>query len=112
MQPGDRTMVGANAYAIPEEEEIHPSAYPISAEEILRKAVKLKELKKNRDPDKLGRVMKEPLKVFKYKEQNHFPVLVDAMKAYTRHGETFGLFRTACGLSYDLLWILPCPFAL
>lgn len=112
VESGERTVVGVNAYTIPEENEVYPSVYLISEEEIRSKIAKLKELKRDRDHDKLNLAMKELYQAFKDKEQNMFPAMVEAMKAYATHGETFGLFRMAYGLNYDPFGQLECPFQL
>ena len=112
VESGERTLVGVNAYTVPEEEETHPPVYAVSEEEIRNKIAKLRELKQNRDHEKLNQTMRRLYQAFKDKEQNMFPALVEAMKAYATHGETFGLFRMAYGFSYDPFGMIECPFAL
>jgi methylmalonyl-CoA mutase N-terminal domain/subunit len=112
VESGERIIVGVNAYTVPEEEEVHPRVYQVSDEEIRLKIAKLKELKRNRDHEKLHQAMKKLYQAFKNKDQNYFPALVDAMKVYGTVGETFGLFRMAYGLSYDPFGQLECPFEL
>lgn len=109
---GERIVVGVNAYTVPEEEEIHPPVYAVSEEEIRNKIAKLRELKKNRDHEKLNQAMRRLYQAFRNKEQNPYPEWIEAMKLYATTGETFGLFRMAYGLSYDPFGMIECPFAL
>jgi methylmalonyl-CoA mutase N-terminal domain/subunit len=109
---GERIVVGVNAYTVPEEEEIHPPVYVVSEEEIRNKIAKLRELKKNRDHEKLDQAMRRLYQAFRNKEQNPYPEWIEAMKLYATMGETFGLFRMAYGLSYDPFGMIECPFAL
>lgn len=109
---GERIVVGVNAYTVPEEEETHPPVYAVSEEEIRNKIAKLRELKKNRDHEKLNQAMRRLYQAFRNKEQNPYPEWIEAMKLYATMGETFGLFRMAYGLSYDPFGMIECPFAL
>jgi len=109
---GERIVVGVNAYTVPEEEEVHPPVYVVSEQEIRAKIARLRELKKNRDHEKLNQVMRRLYQAFRNKEQNPYPEWIEAMKLYATMGETFGLFRMAYGLSYDPFGMIECPFAL
>ena len=108
----ERIAVGVNAFTLPAEEEGEQRVYVASEEEIQRQIAKVKELRRNRDHEKVARTLKELYEVAASKQENLFPALIEAAKAYATSGEMFGVIRMAYGLSFDPLGQVKYPFKL
>ena len=107
----DRIIVGVNEFVIPPEEDVEGDIHEISEEAAKIQTEGLRELRKNRDNDKVKETITKLRKTAEKKSgENLLPSIIDAVKAYATIGEINGTIREAFGYHYDTMGVLTSPF--
>jgi len=110
VETGERVVVGVNKFTMPEEVERKEMVHVIDEQEVNEHLNNVKELKKTRDTKTVVNALEHLRKVAERREENIFPALVEAAKAYASLGEMMGVVRMAYGHDYDGFGLLQYPF--
>jgi methylmalonyl-CoA mutase N-terminal domain/subunit len=108
----ERIIVGVNAFTSPPEEDILPGGVlRVPMQSGQEQTEKIRELKKERDNNKVNEAMRELHKgAQKGEKENLTPYVIKAVKANATVGEIMGTIREAYGYSYDPLNMRTSPF--
>ncbi len=108
----ERIIVGQNDYTIPEEEEKdgHLPIHRISLDSAKTQIENIKELKRSRDMNAVGKSLDTLYKKAEKREGNLIRPIVEAARAYATLGEIMGTIRIAYGFNYDPFGELESPF--
>jgi len=110
VENGERTVVGFNAFTIPEEEEREVRLHRRDEEAVKEHLENLRELRRTRDTSRVKECLEELRRVAERKEENLVPAMLEAAKAYATLGEILGAVRLGYGYDYDPFGMLKYPF--
>jgi len=107
----ERIIVGLNDFTIPPEEDIEPPGglIEVSSNVEQEQIAKLVRIKKERDPARLGRAIKD-LRQAVEGDENIIPFIMEAAKSYATVGEIQGTIREALGYSWEPWEMVKSPF--
>ncbi len=108
----ERIIVGQNDYKIPKEEEKegHLPIHRISLDSAKTQIENIKELKRSRDMNSVGKSLDTLYRKAEKREGNLIRPIVEAARAYATLGEIMGTIRMAYGFNYDPFRELESPF--
>ena len=92
---GERTVVGVNKYVIPGEKPIN--ILRIDEEVERRQIERLRKLKSERDQEKVREALENLRKTWEKEDENSFPAILRAVKAYATLGEIMDVGREVFG---------------
>jgi len=110
VERGERIIVGLNKFTI-EEKPGEISLHVLPEDEVKRHLDNLKELRKSRDNTKVAQALDNLRRVTENTEENIFPAILEAVKAYATLGEIMGVMRMGYGHDYDPFEALEYPFS-
>ncbi|MDY7034637.1 MAG: methylmalonyl-CoA mutase family protein [Thermodesulfobacteriota bacterium] len=111
IESGERVVVGANAFRIPEDEDFKPRIYsPDHTNEIEPYLKEYKEWKEKRDNRGVKEALEELRRKADKKGESLVPPVFAALEAEASFAEIAGVLRMADGLSYDWAGELEYPF--
>jgi len=105
-----RIMVGVNEFTIPPEEDEEVKVHRIPMETANTQIEAIRQLKKNRNNQKVREKLKRLRDAAGEKKENLIPYMIDSLKAYATLGEIMGTVREAYGYAYDPLHAIASPF--
>ena len=111
IESGERVVVGANAFRIPEDEDFKPRIYsPDHTNEVEPYLKEYKEWKEKRDNRGVKEALEELRRKADKKGESLVPPVFAALEAEASFAEITGVLRMADGLSYDWEGELEYPF--
>jgi len=110
VESGERTWIGVNKFTIPGEEERATRIQEVDEEAVEEHLRNLKELKRTRDNRKVKECLEEVRKVAANEDENLYPAIIEASKAYATLGEIAGVIKMGYGYDYDRFGELDYPF--
>ncbi|MBW2220838.1 MAG: methylmalonyl-CoA mutase, partial [Deltaproteobacteria bacterium] len=105
-----RIMVGVNECTITPEEDEEVKVHRIPMETANTQIEAIRQLKKNRNNQKVREKLKRLRDAAGEKKENLIPYMIDSLKAYATLGEIMGTVREAYGYAYDPLHAIASPF--
>jgi methylmalonyl-CoA mutase N-terminal domain/subunit len=99
----ERILVGVNEFTIPPDQDVEVSVHRTPSEAAETQIEMLRELKRNRNNEKVRELLERLRDVAEKKKENLIPHMIDSLKAYATLGEIMGTVREAYGQTYDPL---------
>jgi methylmalonyl-CoA mutase N-terminal domain/subunit len=101
----EKMVVGLNAYAIPEEDDIRPVTTRPNPQEVDRHIKRIKQLKANRNQAEAQKAMDELKRAAEDENRNIFEAVVQSIGANLTHGEIISTLREIYGVGVPLISI-------
>jgi len=110
VENGERTIVGRNAFVIPEKEEPKTKVHRRVERSVKKHMANFAKVKGKRDRKKLRNAMDKLYESAEDRDKNLMPEMVEAALAYATIGEIMGTIRQAYGYDYDPFGSVDSPF--
>jgi methylmalonyl-CoA mutase N-terminal domain/subunit len=107
---GDLAKVGVNVHRIPDHEDtLLKEISEGKIEPYRQRAEKIKEYKRNRDPDRMKTVLQNLFRVTKSENENLLPAIITATESGATMGEIAGVLRLAYDCPHDPHGMIESP---